>query len=150
MLQVFQCVMPTTSCGVEFQWFSLILSPPVLESPGMAGACDECVLIDRDPDLLPLLHALVHNRLPQSSLCSSIASDPNSFANAAPVTHRHQCALCEARNQWLFRCEAPSCNLLVCGDCIGDIPGRPGMQRCVRCLRQGGCVPRATGAPATT
>ena len=53
-----------------------------------------------------------------------------------PVMHRHQCALCEARNQWLYRCEAPSCGLLVCAECIGDIPGRPGVQRCVRCLRQ--------------
>ena len=53
-----------------------------------------------------------------------------------PVMHRHQCALCEARNQWLYRCEAPSCGLLVCAECTGDIPGRPGVQRCVRCLRQ--------------
>jgi hypothetical protein len=51
-----------------------------------------------------------------------------------PVMHRHQCALCEARNQWLFRCEAPSCGLLVCADCIGDLPRRPGVQRCVRCF----------------
>ena len=61
---------------------------------------------------------------------------------SAPVMHRHQCALCEARDQWLFRCEAPSCNLLVCAECIGDIPGRPGVQRCVRCLRQGEVLAR--------
>ena len=82
-LRVFQLVMPTASLGVEFQWFSLILSPPELESPGKTGAWDESVLIDRDPELLPLLHALVHNRHPQSSLWGSSASDPNTFSNAA-------------------------------------------------------------------
>jgi hypothetical protein len=56
---------------------------------------------------------------------------------AGLIVHRHQCALCEARDQWLYLCEAPSCNLLVCSRCIGDVPGRPGVQRCVRCLRGG-------------
>ena len=61
---------------------------------------------------------------------------------AQPKLHRHQCALCEARNQWLYLCGAGggtalACGRLVCGDCIADVPGRPGVQRCKQCLRQG-------------
>ncbi len=62
----------------------------------------------------------------------ALASMPRRY----PFVRRHQCAICEAHNQWLYLCEDPSCLLMVCTDCIGDVPNHPGVQRCVWCLHR--------------
>ena len=87
-LQVLHVVMPTASLAVEFQLLPVILSPPDFESLVKTGALDVNVPSDRDPELLPSLHALVHYRDPQSSLGGSSASDPNTFAYAASQLNR--------------------------------------------------------------
>ena len=80
--------MSTPSLGVEFQLSSLILLPPDVESLVKSGALDGSGPIDRDPELLPLFHPLVHHRDPQSSLWGSYASDPNTFALAVSLLYR--------------------------------------------------------------
>ena len=78
-LEVFQLIPPTPAAGPQFRWFSIILSPPELETPGKTGLWDESVMIDRDPELIPLLATLVQGRPPADPLWGRSADDADTF-----------------------------------------------------------------------